>query len=160
MRIIEGDILTSPARFIAHQCKCQDARGSGVADAIFRKWPKADDYARHTHGSMGTIHLHEVAENKVIINMFAQYSSGVGNLILYPQDAPAYREEAFQMCLDAIRRHLLLTGEEPTISFPYKIGCMAAGGDWERYELMLRNFEAGLLKVIPKAEITLYNLKS
>lgn len=49
--IISGDLLQAKEAAICHQVNCQNVMGSGVAKAIFTKWPEVKtEYHRFCNG--------------------------------------------------------------------------------------------------------------
>lgn len=39
IKVVTGDIRNTDAKYICHQVNCQNAMGSGVAKALYQKWP-------------------------------------------------------------------------------------------------------------------------
>lgn len=125
---VVGDITDFPnAKFIAHQCNCvSQGQAAGVARSIFDKYPWADVYkGRILRSSPGTNKI--ISNNeKVVINMFAQYYPGGPK---YDSDNSTIREKYFKSCIKAISQR----SDIDSIAFPKYIGCGIAGGDWENY---------------------------
>lgn len=143
IEIINQDILLAKEPFIAHQCKCTGVTGKGVAEAIFNKWPEANDYQRSTHGAFGSIKIHKVEDHKWIINMFSQYNSGKG-FSNVSRDQPKVRETKFIQCLGDVIKKVpeIFKGD---IAIPYLIGCNLGGGDWNNYLRYLENANSDLV---------------
>ena len=137
---VTGNILDYNAPYyIAHQCNTQSKKPAGLSTHIFNKYPAANDYARHTHGAAGTIHI-----NDHVINMFAQLKPGKPSGVL---DNKAKRIEYFMSCLQEITTQL---PKDATVVFPYGIGCGMAGGDWATYEAMLKEFSKSINVIVVK----------
>lgn len=157
LEIINGNLLDSPDTYIAHQCNCVTKGASGVARAIFDKWPTANDYAEGTHGKFGEVKIHQVGIPKFIVNMFTQYNTGDQSA-----DEGKDREVAFGNALLFMSRNLSRHSQELkiplTISFPYLIGCGLAGGNWDHYLTMLNLFN----EIIEQEDgkVTLYRLEA
>jgi hypothetical protein len=137
---VTGNILDYLAPYyIAHQCNTQSKRPAGLSTHIFNKYPASNDYARGTHGTVGTIHV-----NDHVINMFAQLKPGkpTGSL-----DNSAKRIDYFVSCLQAISTQL---PKDATVVFPYGIGCGMAGGDWPTYEALLKEFSKSINVIVVK----------
>ena len=141
--IKNGNILDSGADIICHQVNCQGKMNSGVAKAIRQKWPKVYteykakcDYEEATINDifcgcenppidsseclLGDIQVVLIDENKAVINMFAQQ--------YYGYDKKRYTSyDAFWNCLWKIKRYI---NPEKTIAFPYNIGCVRGGANW------------------------------
>lgn len=139
--IKNGNILDSGADIICHQVNCMGAMNSGVAKAIRKKWPQVyteyrnaamdlspnDEFCdedltwMHMHGHIQVVHLgEENGHSKGVINMFAQRGFGY--------DGARYTSyDAFWNCLWEIRQYI---NPEKTIAFPYNIGCVRGGANW------------------------------
>lgn len=118
------DITTVQApALIAHGVNCADAMGSGVARAIYMKWPTVKAMY-HKHGSMrlGDAQFVEVEDNLVVANCFTQADYG--------------REGLRYACPDAIKMALAAAIYEAenrgltTVWIP-RIGCGLGGLDWD-----------------------------
>ena len=53
-----------------------------------------------------------------------------------PQRHPQERERWFSQCLDELGQ----CDHYQNLAFPYKIGCGLAGGNWDHYLTMIRDF--------------------
>lgn len=143
----DGNILNSGAKYICHQVNCRGAMNSGVAKAIRNEYPivfteyynsaidlDADDFT----GSMlswehmfGHIQIVPVSKGTIgkgcVINMFAQDG--------YGYDGRRYTSyDAFWSCLGEIKEKAT---KGSTIAFPYKIGCVRGGANWEVIKTMI-----------------------
>jgi hypothetical protein len=113
---------------------------TGLASAIFKAFPWADVYSSRSErgddaslfGSI-TVHGDSKRGQRYVINIYGQLKPGKPSRGL---DSTASRLEAFGKALDQIAElpKLKSTG------FPYGIGCGLAGGDWEKYESLLKDF--------------------
>lgn len=142
VKIIDGDLFSTSARYICHQVNCQGRMGNGVAKQVRELFPDvykhykllcdADKGNRFRLGIQESVLLGRVQFvpevdcpasediNKRLCNMFAQD--------FYGYDGKMYTDyNAFNRCLAEIRRRVP-AGE--TIAMPYKIGCGLGGGDW------------------------------
>lgn len=138
---IQGNILDSvskiPNSFICHQCNCQTKTGiaAGLAKDVFDRFPESNCYKSNVTRIPGTISIVPIAQKGCgVVNLFAQDGYG----------SEANRKEKkqrlvwFKECLNRL-------GELPevqTVSFPYKIGCGLAGGEWDQYDGLIREFAA------------------
>ena len=154
LNVIDGNLLDSNDTYIAHQCNCVTTKVSGVAKAIFEKYPIANDNENGTHGKFGEVKIHKIDNNRYILNMFTQYNTGD------PKADKEDREVAFGQALlrmaNALHNHSKKNGIPFTISLPYMIGCGLAGGNWEHYSMMLEFF-AEIVR-LKGGEVTLYKL--
>lgn len=147
IKIITGDLLLATENILCHQVNCRNVMGSGVAKALYTKWPEVK---REYHKFCETVsdpykllgQIHEVQVNdgqKVVINIFGQLNYGRQNGITYT----VYQalEKAFEK--------LNYTYRGETIAFPYGFGCGLAGGDWSTVEKLM-------LTTLNDVDITIY----
>jgi len=136
--IINDDLLTTDIQYIAHQCNCCSTRSAHLAKNVFQKFPYADAYSkRKCPDKMGTIQVCGNGDDKrYVINMFGQYFPGEVKYLNGTRDNYKLRENAFKNCLS----HITKIDGLKEIAFPYKIGCGAAGGNWEKYLNMIEEF--------------------
>lgn len=116
-----SDILKVTDGFICHQVNCQGVMGAGLALQVKKKWPDVyQQYINHSAPEMlGQIQCIDVAENLVVVNMFAQLSYGrMGRYTNY---------EAFASCLEQLRT----VQHDVAIHFPIGIGCGHGGANWD-----------------------------
>ena len=122
---INQDILKIQVGIVCHQVNCQGKMGAGIALKIKRKWPQVyEDYlAGLRAGSLflGRSQLVQVTPKIAVCNMAAQDR--------YGRDKRYTDYGAFARCL----LHLQDLNFPPhwPVCFPYKIGCVNAGGDWK-----------------------------
>lgn len=135
---IQCDILKSGAPIICHQVNCQGAMNSGLARQIREQYPEVyESYRKVCNNNrpkdlLGTILPVMVEGNVQIINLFSQNNYGYDGKLYTNYDA---MEETFD-----ILSRVLCPGE--TIAFPYLLGCVRGGGDWETvYSLIQKYFE-------------------
>ena len=130
-RYINGDITETELTYIAHGVNCQNRMGSGVAKALFTRFPEVkieyhklfDDYFKPSLGEIDYVQ----SGDKYIINCFTQFN--------YGYDGKRYvNYAAVAQCFESIR--IQLKGE--IIAIP-KIGCGLAGGNWEFMEQLIND---------------------
>lgn len=130
---VKGDITKSDCDIICHQVNCQGVMNSGVAKAIREKWPEVyEQYialCKRQNGSewlLGTMQPVEIQHipPRYVVNMFTQEN--------YGYDGKRYTNyEAFASVLDQIYDATAVAGgEDKSIAFPYKIGCVRGGANW------------------------------
>lgn len=138
VKIINDDLLTTDIQYIAHQCNCISTKSAHLAKDVFTKFPYADVYSkRKCPDKLGTIQVcGNGSDKRYVINIFGQYFPGN---VKYPngtKDNYILRENAFRKGLEEIEK----IDNLKEIAFPYKIGCGAASGNWEKYLEMINNF--------------------
>jgi O-acetyl-ADP-ribose deacetylase (regulator of RNase III) len=126
MRYEARDITTVQApALIAHGVNCSDAMGSGVARAIYMKWPTVKSQY-HTHGSMelGDAQFVEIytEENLVVANCFTQQN--------YGRTGEKFADLwAIEKALYKAAQYAIFTMDISSIHIP-KIGSGLGGLDW------------------------------
>jgi O-acetyl-ADP-ribose deacetylase (regulator of RNase III) len=152
-KLIEGDLLDCDAQYIAHQCNCTSKSSSGLAKAIFEKFPYADIYKdRYSENPFwhkpGELYIRGEVNQRLVINMTSQVlPGGPGKLFevapgMSTQETTETREKLFLICLKKIKA---IPGIK-SVAFPYKVGSGLAGGDWNRYHEVLNRFATQLDK--------------
>ncbi len=135
MQITLGDLVDYSGT-IAHQTNCVSQKAAFLAATIFAKYPHADVYSnRTTPSSPGTIDIRGSPPQRVIA-IYGQVYPGKPKYPDSPTDGYTARQQHFVSALRAISKIPDLT----EIAFPYRIGCGAAGGDWEWYFKCLTKF--------------------
>ena len=138
MKYVQKDITTVTAPgLIAHGVNCQNAMGSGVARALYTKWPEVkSEYHRCGSMILGDAQFVDVEIGLVVANCFTQE--------YYGRDGRQYAS------LSAIRDSLTDTVLHaqvmrlPEVHLP-KIGCGLGGLDWKKdLEPLLKELEAEL----------------
>jgi len=156
LKIVNGSLMDSDCKYIAHQCNCYSRRGAGLANAIFKAFPWADVYSSRSErgddaslfGSI-TVHGDPKRNQRCVINIYGQLKPGKPSP---GRDSAASRLEAFGKALNQIAK----APELESIGFPYGIGCGLDGGDWGKYERLLEGFAE---RVIEKGvSVILYRL--
>lgn len=140
VEIIEGNLLDSPAKYIAHQTNCISRRSAHLAAAVFDEFPYADIYSCRTKGQIdkpGTIVVRGNGDDeRYVINMLGQVYPGRSKFAHCPRDGAKARQGHFFNCL----KEIASIPELGTIAFPFKIGCGAAGGSWPLYHHLIKKF--------------------
>jgi len=118
---IQGNLLDTTVSAIAHGVNCQNTMGSGVAKALFTKWPeiksKYHDFCNMNGPSHRLSQVQAVnTDDKTILNCFTQE--------WYGYDGRKYVSyDAIYECFNFISQFY------DEVAIP-KIGCGLAGGDW------------------------------
>ena len=148
IRYVKGDLLESNADNICHQVNCQGKMNSGVAKAIREKWPvvydnyreKYEEYVWCKRSPLGDIQIvalyddyYATNKHQHVVNFFSQEN--------YGYDGKRYTSyDAFWNCLNLLKQSTL---PEATIAFPYKIGCVRGGANWNIIKAMIKEVLAG-----------------
>lgn len=78
VKVVDGDLFTTDARYICHQVNCQGKMGSGIAKVVRSRFPEAfEQYKKACEkGACLGLTQYVLPNGKVIINMFAQDKYG------------------------------------------------------------------------------------
>jgi len=130
MNIIEGDIFTTAAQYIIHQCNCETRYCGGLAASIFRRYPYANVYTHRTskgwYDVPGTISVKGgTSQVRGVINLFGQRHSSLPNS---SDDTYDMRLHWFTCAMKAVATIPGIT----SVALP-EIGCGLAGGNWSDY---------------------------
>lgn len=135
MKYINKDITTveGPA-IILHGVNCQGKMGSGVAKALYEKWPLIKErYLIYpvSNDNLGNIDIIRVEDGIWVVNCFTQ--------VFYGYDGKKYASsEAISKCLNKVA---MLAPHKSKVYAP-KIGCGLGGLDWEtEVQPILEEFE-------------------
>lgn len=124
VKYIKGDILDTHCKYIAHGVNCQGKMGSGVAKAIYTRYPLVKKEYLHSCPKpkpelLGTFEIVVVDKNKrkYVFNCFTQENYGYDGkqYVSYGAIMSIFKE---------------LAGLQKSIAIP-KIGCGLGGGDWD-----------------------------
>lgn len=144
--IYSSDLCDSGAQIIAHQCNCKGGSAKGLSKTMFKRFPYANVYGKDVKRKLGSIKLCGKGVKKgerYVIAMFAQALPGKPS----GSDSTKKRIAAFKSCLDKIGKIKPLK----SVAFPLNIGCGNAGGDWDVYHELLKEWS----EKHPRTEITL-----
>ena len=157
--LLDPAVRTWAATYV-QQLNCVSTTPKGLAEAVGRRWPQANVYAKRESqpgnphyarceqwDTLGTITVHPPVrrDDPAIINVYGQFDRGgptglKAASLAFPRrvyDTRRQREEWFWSALDEIAA---LPERPTTLAFPHKIGCCFGGGKWEVYEAMLERF--------------------
>ena len=141
--VVYGDLLDATEDFIVQQVNATGNRNMGLASSISKKYPISNLYSGKyavNNRIPGTI----IIRDKVI-NIVGQINPGkptIGN------DSKLNRIQFFKNGLNSIPNDI------KSIAFPMGIGCGLAGGDWNVYLQMIKDFKIEH----PNTKIVIYNL--
>lgn len=159
-KYIQGDITETELKYIAHGVNCQNTMGSGVAKALFTKWPEVKEnyhvycntmierYQYKPKDFLGWAQLVNT-NGPTVFNCFTQENYGYDGkrYVNYTAIVDAFANLISQEAMGVI------TGP---IAIP-KIGCGLAGGNWTFMEQLIND------TVTDQIEIWVYdnsNIKS
>ena len=131
-----GDITKIKSGIILHQVNCQDKMGSGVAKALYNKWPKVKTQYHLFNKNkkpldlLGKYDIFPVDNDITIVNSYSQLNYGYGN--------KKYTDE--QLLISNIRT---ISKSYPTknIYIPFKIGAGLGGGNWNIIYSGIKNLD-------------------
>jgi len=144
---VEGDLLEIQKKlhldYICHQVNCQGAMNSGIAKQIRETYPQVYEAYLNKYSEtedlllsqnwfeqggpsvsevlLGQIQIIGIDNNHNIINMFSQENYGYNGKRYTSYDA-------FWNCLNEIKQQI---PEGALLGFPYGIGCVRGGANWQ-----------------------------
>ena len=129
MKYVYTDIteIKGPA-LIAHGVNCKNVMGSGVARALYTRWPTVKrSYHEHQNQSLGQVQVVSVEDNLRVANCFTQYDYG-------KKKAKYADPEAIYECLESLCGLAVDFFKLEEIHLP-RIGC-GLGGLRQRPEIL------------------------
>ena len=149
IKIIDGDLFDTDAKFICHQVNCMGKMGSGVALQVREKFPHVyEEYKKVASPKMiGKVQVVPVdpslvgypfraipREKQLICNLFAQNK--------YGYDGKQYTDiNALFECFGVVAWIAQNSFAKGKIAMPYKIGCARGGADWDEvYKIIVHVF--------------------
>lgn len=124
MKIINKDITTLKKGILLQQVNCQNTMGSGVAKAIYTKWPIVkEEYHKFSQNKnsndlLGLIQEIKINEDLLVVNSFIQ--------LTYGRTGKHTNE-------DLLIRNIKTIADKYSneiVVIPYLIGCGLGGGNW------------------------------
>lgn len=139
-KYIKGDITDTELKYIAHGVNCQNVMGSGVAKALFTKWPEVKshyhEFCKYNSelgtdllGQIGFVNVGDKYNQKLIANCFTQR--------YYGYDEKRY-VDYFAITRCFLRLKKTVGFKDEILAIP-KIGCGLAGGDWNIVEQLIND---------------------
>ena len=138
IEIVTGDLFEAKEKYLVHQCNCVTNSAAHLAKDVFEKFPYSDIYTkREDPDKPGTIIVRgNGKDQRYVVALLGQYYPGRPKYPKSTLDGIPAREKYFY-------RSLLRLAKLPdleSVAFPWRIGCGAAGGDWEHYLGKITNF--------------------
>lgn len=141
INVVDGDLLTATEDYIVHQCNCVTNHSKHLAKSVFDAFPYANTYKfrtrdTQTHHKAGTINvMGDGVDKRFIINAYAQYYPGTAK---YSNDTYDKRIQWLKECLHHISK--IKDIKTKTLAIPYNMGCGSAGGNWDTYFDVIKDF--------------------
>lgn len=154
--IVIGDLFFSKEKYILHQTNCVTNKAAHLSKDVFKHYPYADIYTGRTiPNKPGTIEVRGNGQDqRYVINLLGQYYPGKPKYPLSTLDGIPVREKYFHQCLLRVAK----IDNLESVAFPWRIGCGAAGGDWDHYLGTIINF-ANYIEEKQGATVTIYRRK-
>jgi O-acetyl-ADP-ribose deacetylase (regulator of RNase III) len=152
IEFITGNLLEATEKYIVHQANCRSHYASGIAAAIYDKFPYSNIYVtRIRPDTPGDIIIcGDGITQRYVVNLLGQYNPG--GLSEDERDNEAARKKYFHQGLLKLTKVPNLE----SVAFNYRIGCGIAGGNWEWYLGTLDNF-AKYVYDKQRAKVVIYN---
>ncbi len=129
LTVVHGNLLSSGEEYIVQQINSTGRTLAGLSQTIGMMYPESNLYNgpyKQTNRPPGNI----IITNNRVINIIGQKSPGKPK----HGDTAEDRENWFRTALNKIPVDI------KSIAFPYGIGCGLAGGNWQSYYQMIKNF--------------------
>ena len=138
IEIVTGDIFEATEKYLVHQCNCVTNKAAHLAADVFEKFPHSDIYTgRVDPDQAGQIIIRgNGKDQRYVVAILGQYYPGRSRYPKSSLDGIPVREKYFYRGL----LRLAKVEDLESVAFPWRIGCGAAGGDWERYLGTITNF--------------------
>jgi len=160
LRVIKRNLLYSVDTFLVHQCNSVTNRAAHLAAAVFEAFPHSDIYYnRQKADPLGTAIVVPSLSGfciddslRPVAALIAQRYPGPSKRI---DDTPRHRLRWFKEALKSLGEQCdhIVDGVSsvPSYAFPWRIGCGAAGGNWDEYMELLLEFSS-------ERSVTIYKL--
>jgi O-acetyl-ADP-ribose deacetylase (regulator of RNase III) len=131
-KYIVGDITQTELKYIAHGVNCQNKMGSGVARALYEKFPQIKE---EYHNYMNENGWDEYLGSTQMVQSGDKYIFNCWTQEFYGYDGKRYvNYAAISKCFNDIVG--IISGN--ILAIP-KIGCGLAGGDWKFVEQLIND---------------------
>lgn len=131
--VINGNLLDATEQYIVHQTNTVSRGASGLAKAIFDRFPYANIYDGSVERIPGDVIIRGNGQDqRYVIGLNGQCQPG-GLGVESSLDSRSKRIKYFQSGLHKIEQISNLE----SIAFPWNIGCGLAGGNWTVYWHMI-----------------------
>jgi hypothetical protein len=130
--VVDGDLLKFPCDLIVHQTNCTSKSALGLAEKIFKAYPKANTYKSGEKREPGTTTIIKITDYLRVANLYGQFLPGKN------EDKKYNRFSLFKLGLIDLERQI----EERNliVAFPFNIGCGLACGHWPDYKNEIDKF--------------------
>lgn len=141
MQTIHGDITQVTSGIILHQVNCQNAMGSGVAKALYTKWPiiktafhEFSEF-KTPESRLGKLQGVYITPTLIVVNSFSQlnYGNSYKTKIIYT-NMPA-------LISNINKAHKIAVQNKTYLYIPDHVGCGLAGGNWETLLSQIKHLE-------------------
>lgn len=144
IKIMDGDLFSTDAKFIVHQVNCLGKMASGVALQVRNKYPHVYiEYLKVVSKDMlGEIQIVPCNtqyigydSGSIFVPTNEQFICNIFSQEKYGYDGKQYTsEEALKKCFEKLKIKTMERNNNfnAKIAMPYKIGCCRGGADWNR----------------------------
>ncbi|MCT7965066.1 hypothetical protein NG799_01805 [Laspinema sp. D1] len=131
LKIIRANLLDMEYGMICHQVNLKGVMGAGLAKQIRDKYPQVYQQYKNCleNKSLGDILAVSVADNLMVLNLFAQTDIGTGQ--------QQTNMTALKECCAAVRRFNRDWDYMMPIYLPYNLGCGLGGANWSEVSKLI-----------------------
>lgn len=154
IKTIYGNILDATEDIICHQVNCQGVMETGVAKALYQRWPVVKNeyqwFCRteslgNPRNLLGKLQMVEVEPGKYVANVFGQFDHGRNPSKKYTDYV------ALTNVFNIIRNKYA----EKSLAFPFGFGCELVNGDWaiilQMIETYFKDMNVTIYQLVPAA---------
>lgn len=139
IKTVYGNILDATEDIICHQVNCQGVMGTGIAKALYQRWPIVKGaYQRFCQAEslgepqnlLGKVQMVEVEPGKYVANIFGQLDYGRN----------PYKKYTDYVALTNAFNEIRNKYAGKSLAYPYGFGCGLANGDWAIVSQMIETY--------------------
>lgn len=155
---VVGDVRSQSfdgIKIIPHCCNDQNLMGSGVAKALYSKWPEVKEKYHSGKMELGKTSVAVIRKDStIVVNMIAQHGVMVKRnergIAVGEDGRPPIRYEALVQAMKMVKYHIKKCIENDIkveVHCP-KFGCDLAGGDWDIVSTLIEEMWCPLCNVV------------
>lgn len=141
--IITGDITNIEEGVLLHQVNCQNAMGSGVAKALYSKFPNVKrefhlfNKGKKPNDLLGELYEVKINDSLSVLNSYSQLTYG-----WYGK----HTDET--ILIENIKKGVQIADDKQVpLYIPYNIGCDRGGGNWDTVYSAIKDLDITIIKL-------------
>ena len=146
-KYIKDDIIKTDIKYIAHGVNCQNVMGSGVAKALYDKYPEVK---KRYHEYCENMSVYKGVKGADLLGRVCSTTPSNGRVVfnMFTQEYYGYDGKRYVNYAAIVKGFEKLVESKLcfTLAIP-KIGCGLAGGDWDIVEQLINDTVGGKIEV-------------